>query len=260
MDYQKGVVDVLWTGGWDSTYHVLSLLRRGLTVQPHYIRDPRRPSVGHELRAMKRISEEVQYRLSGRLLPLSREDRVEHAQLPADLKESFEYVLREAFVGDQYLWLAAYARANIRGSIDLAIHKDDMAHRLLEPWLERVNGKSYTLVPEAPPHIRNIFSQFSFPVLETTKVEMLSEAKAAELEDLLELTWFCYRPSRKGSPCGVCNPCVYTIEEGLAHRVTRYGYLRYCLRVYPRLKRALARYPKLYRRVQTFKDYFASLS
>jgi len=34
----------------------------------------------------------------------------------------------------------------------------------------------------------------------------------------MEMTWFCHRPVR-GKPCGLCAPCVYTIEEGLARRV-----------------------------------------
>jgi hypothetical protein len=34
----------------------------------------------------------------------------------------------------------------------------------------------------------------------------------------MDMTWFCHTPVR-GRPCGICAPCVYTIEEGLARRV-----------------------------------------
>jgi hypothetical protein len=34
----------------------------------------------------------------------------------------------------------------------------------------------------------------------------------------MDMTWFCHTPAR-GKPCGICAPCVYTIEEGLAHRI-----------------------------------------
>ena len=49
-------INLLWTGGWDSTFRLLDLvLIKKKTVQPHYILDPDRLSTGMELKTMKDI-------------------------------------------------------------------------------------------------------------------------------------------------------------------------------------------------------------
>ena len=53
-------INVLWTGGWDSTYRVLELLFiEKKAVRPHYIVNPNRNSLVNEIRAMNRIRRRV---------------------------------------------------------------------------------------------------------------------------------------------------------------------------------------------------------
>ena len=50
---------------------------------------------------------------------------------------------------------------------------------------------------------------------------MRTQARQAGFDEIMSLTWFCHRP-RHGQPCGTCNPCIYTIEEGTRRaRATR---------------------------------------
>jgi hypothetical protein len=54
-DFMK---NVLWTGGWDSTFRVLELaITKKEVVQPHYILDNERASTPQELQAMEQIKE-----------------------------------------------------------------------------------------------------------------------------------------------------------------------------------------------------------
>ena len=75
-----------------------------------------------------------------------------------------------------------------------------------------------------------IFGAFSFPLFETTKLDMARVAGQRGWDAIMHMTWFCHRPGRDQQPCGHCNPCLYTIEEGLgwriplAHRVTSLAY------------------------------------
>ena len=46
----------------------------------------------------------------------------------------------------------------------------------------------------------------------------MHEAKENGFYDIMLETWFCYNPIN-GKPCGICNPCKYTIEEGMGFRV-----------------------------------------
>jgi hypothetical protein len=78
---------------------------------------------------------------------------------------------------------------------------------------------------------------------------MREEAMRQNFADLMQLTWFCHRP-RKGQPCGTCNPCIYTIEEGLGDRIPFANRARYYVRVVPRLRHWLTRHPDLYGQIR----------
>ena len=52
---EKQTINVLWTGGLDSTCRVAQLSQMdNITIQPYYIVDPGRKSVEYELKAMKK--------------------------------------------------------------------------------------------------------------------------------------------------------------------------------------------------------------
>ena len=64
-----------------------------------------------------------------------------------------------------------------------------------------------------------VFSCFRFPVFSLTKVDMHALSQKAGFDDIMELTWFCHAPRPNFRPCGICNPCLYTMEEGLSRRI-----------------------------------------
>jgi len=43
---------------------------------------------------------------------------------------------------------------------------------------------------------------------------------------IMNKTWFCHSPI-KNEPCGLCNPCRYTIEEGMEYRLPQNALRRY---------------------------------
>jgi len=106
--------------------------------------------------------------------------------------------------------------------LELSIHKDDKAQVFVENDVELVKEENdeYYRLSENPslPELK-LFSYFTFPLLEMTKLEMAEKAKESGFSHIMEETWFCYNPLKDGKPCGVCNPCKYTREEGLGRRV-----------------------------------------
>lgn len=52
-------VNVLWTGGLDSSYRIIELSRLDIDIQPYYIYDHTRGSIKHELKAIKMITDDV---------------------------------------------------------------------------------------------------------------------------------------------------------------------------------------------------------
>lgn len=242
------VTHLLWTGGWDSTFRLLSLVvLEKRIVQPYYVLDdPRhRPSVPAERQAMCRIREHLADRFptaATRVLPTI-ECSLDEIAPDATITEQFDRSLRSSFIGGQYEWLARFCAQRNLDALELSIHRDDRARELLT---DLVDDSRVRLDPRHKGDPRyELFKYFRFPLFDTTKQQMREQSTRAGFDDLMNLTWFCHRPTR-GQPCGRCNPCIYTIEEGLADRVPLRGRIRYHLRVLPRVRHWILEHPQLY--------------
>ncbi len=227
---------VLWTGGWDSTFRLLQLaVVRERAVQPHYVIDTRRPSTLHELRAIHAIREglaEISSDAARRVAPMH---IVSIHDIAPDAAVSSRYArLRQrAPLGSQYDWLARYVRQfGLRG-LELCIHVDDKAEAFVRGHVERHESSDgdgwWALGPgaAADPDLA-LFADYRFPLLRASKTEMRDQARSQGLLPLMLRTWFCHTP-QGDAPCGRCNPCVYTVEEGLAERLPASALRRYRL-------------------------------
>lgn len=219
-------VNLLWTGGWDSTFRLLQLLLlHRVPVVPHYLEDPTRPSTQIELRTMARIGDHLReaYPHTRELLqPL-------HIAAVADVAEDPEIAgaLREirkrVFIGSQYAWLPAFCKRNAIADMELGVHVDDKVQALLRSFaMEFEHPCGFRSIRVDPRHASSaeyrLFCYFSFPLFHIDKLGIDRQAEAEGWGDIMGMTWFCHTPVR-GRPCGICAPCVYTIEEGLARRV-----------------------------------------
>ena len=239
---------LLWTGGWDSTFRLLQLLlveRRG--VRPYYIIDRAqyRPAVPAERHAMELIREWVTglYPDAAAGLRPTIECAFHDIAPNPRITSAYERSLKSGFIGGQYEWLARFCAQHGIDDMELAIHRDDKARELIEDLIDTSRTR---LDPRFAGDGRyELFRYFRFPLFDMSKLEMRDEARRAGFEEIMAYTWFCHRPIN-GEPCGVCNPCVYTIQEGLAERISARGMRRYRYRVLPRLRSALTRQTGLY--------------
>ena len=250
---ESAVVPLLWTGGWDSTFRLLQLLCvEHHAVQPFYVIDrlEDRPAVPAEKQAMRKIREYLEARhpqAAARLHATIECPRDDVAPNPR-IYDHYERCLKHGFIGGQYEWLARFCVERGIVDMELSIHRDDKARELI---VDLIDASRTRLDPRFAGDSRyELFRTFRFPLLDKTKEQMRSEARDAGLEELMELTWFCHRPN-DGEPCGVCNPCIYTIQEGLADRIPERGLRRYRMRVVPRLRSALTRHTGLYLAVRS---------
>jgi hypothetical protein len=249
---QCAPISLLWTGGWDSTFRLLrAVVVEKRTVQPYYLVDRLhyRPGVPEEQKAMQEIRARLATQdpaASERLLPTITA-AVADIALDPGLNAAYEQCLKIGFIGGQYEWLANYCLIHHIDGMELSIHKDDKARNLLEPLIDA--SRTRLDARHAGDGRYELFKYFSFPIFDKTKQEMRSDAQAHGFGELMQLTWFCHRP-RKGQPCGVCNPCIYTIDEGLGDRIPPLGRLRYHLRVVPRVRQWMTRHPHFYGHVR----------
>lgn len=225
--------NVLWTGGWDSTFRVLDLvLRLKNDVQPFYLVDNLRNSVDVEQETMERIRLIIGDRSPkalSRIKPLLviKLDNLEKAD---DFKAAHARLRLQGHLGRQYPLIARFAQEYGVEDLELSVHRDDRAYDFIRPHVESVrdnNDEWFELMNDAPNDVRCLFGNLLFPILELTKLDMEEIAKKQGYIDILEETWFCHNPTRRKTPCGVCNPCVYTIKEGLSRRIPFAGRLRY---------------------------------
>jgi hypothetical protein len=223
QDNGPGMHHVLWTGGWDSTFRVCQLaLVEGKRVQPHYIIDDHRASAPIEQRLIMSFKKQIHKRSNKELIA---EPIKIHLKDILPNKEVTKRILnyrKKTGLGGQYDWFIRYVLMKDIKNLELCVHKDDRAY-------------PYTTTDE-------YFKKcFSYPILGMTKLAMKEDARKYNFLDILQQTWFCFTPIG-GRPCGHCNPCKYTLEEGLAHRIPWYRRTKHYIKIrrFPnKVKRAL---------------------
>jgi len=220
------VVRILWTGGWDSTFQLLrALFIDKQQVIPYYLKDEDRPSTHKEIQTMEKIRTkiyEIDTHMVSRLLPTETLSVSEIPEFP-EITNAYKGILKKRFIGSQYDWLARFCEHMEISNLQLCIHEDDKAARALHGIItndpqRKDNFKVNHLSSSTYEH--TVFQYLTFPILKLTKIEMENIAREHLWMDIMIETWFCHNP-KDGKPCGRCNPCLYTVEEGLGWRIPR---------------------------------------
>lgn len=203
-------VQLLWTGGWDSSFRLMQLvLVERRPVQPIYVIDTGRPSMLFELCAMEAIRAGLLARLSDPSLVAPTQFLMASDYPPGPEDAAIGARIRRATkMGTQYVWLSGPAAALGWSNVELSIEHYGSG---LSDWGRVIFDEPGKLndSPEA-----RLFRFWSFPVIHLTKDAMREIARSEGFLDLLVMRWSCFRPLR-GRPCGRCNPCKLTHHEGV---------------------------------------------
>lgn len=222
-------VNLLWTGGWDSSFQLLQLLllhRR--EVVPHYLLDPTRPSSRVELLAMERIRNRLsdEYPHTRQSFKPLRQFDVAALAPDAAIKDAFGRIVAETFIGSQYEWLARFCKQQGIAQLELgAGYRGGRIHSIIEPFVMQTESSGYRTYRFNEQHRDAkefaVFGGFSFPLFELCKLETAEIAEAHGWLNILKLTCFCHKPGNDAEPCGYCNPCLYAVDEGFGWRIPR---------------------------------------
>lgn len=224
----NSTANVLWTGGWDSSFRViyLSMVLKKHVI-PHYIINLKRKSCMQEMIAMQNIRnsiKEIDGVAATRIAPL-RLTLADDTACDSTIRQHFKNMKSQSFLGGQYKFLAQYAIDSEIDGLELSVHVDDKIFHFLDGNIEQKEDGSYRLKDYNGKDVE-IFSRFSFPLIYTKKTEMRRIAHEHGFITALENAWFCHEPINE-KPCGLCNPCIYTIEEGLGYRLPASAMFRY---------------------------------
>ncbi|MBQ9358835.1 MAG: hypothetical protein IJT95_04765 [Abditibacteriota bacterium] len=227
-------VSIFWTGGYDSTFRICQLSRQNVTIVPYYLSDDR-AAEPMELQAIdiirrKLLDDPATKAAISPLIYVPSDAR----QRDSRVSEAFHRLSKGNSIGSQYEWLGAFALTH--PGIELSVHQDDKAialiqrHGALTPGLTP-GGTCYALDRrKSSEDIVALFGCMGLPLADYTKLRMKREYARMGLADIIHDTWFCHRPV-DGKPCGVCNSCRCTIEEGMSERFSEEAlarYRRYC--------------------------------
>lgn len=215
-------VNLLWTGGWDSTFRLLQLLIvQKKYVQPYYIIDTKRKSIVMELDAMHHIKKKLGDsfpEVINRLLDtfyINKDD----FDAPEDIKSQYDEIAAHYHIGSQYLWLAAFSKVKHIHDLELSAEKtnyDGIWMGLLVPLLVK-DGDGYKIDLSLDYEKKfGLFAGFRFPLLDYYKEDMEAEAKEYGFYDILTCSWFCHFPIMN-KPCGVCRPCQMAMKSKHHH-------------------------------------------
>ena len=228
----KERLNILWTGGLDSTYLVVNLLRMGVILQPYYIIDKDRKSVNKELDAIKNITNTIRSsnNISGVLHDCMFVEKDKIALCP-EITASWQALNEKYTLGSQYDWLARFAKQeNLKLLVGVQMEsRGKVVHTLEGRSLNEftIGGVSVFSVEGVRGLNRDaqlVFENILFPslIVGITKVEEWEYLQKMHFGDIAKMTWFCHSPVL-GLTCGQCNPCKDALNEGMAFRVNRFG-------------------------------------
>lgn len=214
----KKTIQLLWTGGFDSTFRLLQLLiDNRYYIQPIYVIDKDRRSTLQEIQTIKKLLELIKERF-----PIQYDNLLEiEILLKPDKKLCEQSIYFSYFtdfqkhgrIGHQYLWLPIIADLHNLTELELSTEKDD-AVTSEGTWAEIVFPQLYGTGHERKVDLKStkdeklkLFANFRFPISDVTKDDMYMIATKFGFHDILKYTWYCHYPMFN-RPCGVCRPCI----------------------------------------------------
>ncbi|MEM2971691.1 MAG: hypothetical protein QW270_04635 [Candidatus Bathyarchaeia archaeon] len=222
-------VNLLWSGGWDSTFRLLYLIFvEKRHVQPFYIIvESKRVSTLNELKAMHIVREEVAKRnpqLANLIKPTIRVS--DHNIKPEPtITAKFNRLRKKYSIGSQYELIARFAKEWSISNLELCIEYSKHAPNTLVNLLSKYVDNDLMMRQFDENGDVSIFSFFRFPLLRLSKKDMKRIAAENGFLDILEKTWFCRNPWRN-KPCGICVSCNLVIKEGFGYRIPKISRLR----------------------------------
>lgn len=227
-------INILWTGGMDSTFRVVELSRRQCTIQPYYILIGVRKSFRYELNAIEKISEilrkdnRTQAKISDPII-------VEEKDIPRDADifdswfrlmraKSWQYYLFAKYASQQHLEMEMGIQFSPNGSVAENVDETLLVPHSIQDYDVLVIDKE-----RADKDTLAVFGNFCFPqsLYHKSKKEEIDILRKDGYGKVLKHVWFCFKPIW-GFPCGHCAPCISSEKEGV--ELSRIGKILYSIK------------------------------
>lgn len=233
------MINLLWTGGWDSTFWLAySLLVKGYAVQPYYIVDPARKSSLIEIQRMNDIKKMIVNKSPkvAELFLNTKYHCLYDIKPNAKITNQVASLRKKIYFGGQYEWLARFADENNIESLHLCIEKEDHPtgfNYILKnhtiPF--QYDGHTYhKLSPKYEISEVDFLKHFIFPIYHLTKSDMRQIGIESDFMFILDHTWFCHNPIFFSRPCGICTPCAQIMKLRMGYRLPAFSKALYFIK------------------------------
>ncbi len=227
---ERKKVNLLWTGGWDSSFRFLQLMQQDIDIQPVYIIDADRKSNAIEQKVIRQISGEASKRFKGNVLPVKCYEKnwiLENCRKDK-ISADYKALKAEYHFGTQYEWIALLLDYLDEKMELCAVYRSDS--RFLAAFEKEGNfgliendflqGRRCLSAEGSSDRLMTVFGRIVFPLLDLSKKNMEMISRENGWIDLMEMSWFCHSPIN-GKPCGLCVPCNDAIHQGMEWRLPK---------------------------------------
>lgn len=241
----KKTVEILWTGGWDSTFRVVELSREdNIVIQPIYIIDPNRKSVEYEKRSMDNIVSALKRKpgTKAEFMPTVMY-RLEEIPRDDNISKAFHTIHAITNLGNQHEWLAWLGKLhpNMEMCTEAGIAETSHIIDAIERFctLDIKDNIGHVNHEKSTEEGNLVLGWFTFPIITRTEVEMFQTIRDWGYEDVMKHIWFCHNPIN-GEPCGFCHPCDVKMESGMEWLLPLQAQKNY--KMHKRVERVLGKY------------------
>lgn len=232
-------VNLLWTGGWDSTFRLLQLSEERKEICVYYFIDNGRKSRDIEMERMKEILLMIK-KLPKYIAKISdinyiQVDEVMQTMKNKEISDIYLKLKQKYKLGSQYEWFALYCNyKNIYLEIGIEYSSHSKMLKILN--LEQVNLEKIKndfleeryIAKNEESLFYNFGKYFIFAITNYSKKDMEKISKEKDWIEIMGKTWFCHNPINK-QPCGYCNPCKDAMNLEMEWRMPLSSKLRYYL-------------------------------
>jgi 7-cyano-7-deazaguanine synthase len=231
-NYNLEKINILWTGGLESSFRVCQLSFLPVEIQPYYI-SFKKKSERNEIEAINNITSVINKNKLKQcnLLPL-KVTSIDDILEMKEVTDSYDIFHVEAKIGFQYDWLARFAlQSGLKFEIGIEYDPNGKLRKLFNKY-GKINEVAIQLSKGgiieyceldnnySTKDLLNIFGNYRFglPLFRMTKLEIIDVYKNMGYANVIPFTWFCAHPILN-RPCGLCNPCRDVMKANLSYRL-----------------------------------------
>lgn len=211
-------IEILWSGGWDSTFMLCKLMREYDEIQPYYILF-HRAGEEFELKAIENILNAISSHndIKCNILPVAY-IKQESIKIPSWLYKCWEkYSVEPYTVSSQYLTFAAFAMEHKGIAVGQERFYETPGH-MTRLMYEKGHmkftddGIGYFNLKDCQKEVYALFGNSIYPVSLFSELMMKEKIEEWGYQDIMQHIHFCYHPIN-GNACGMCGPCRVKIKQ-----------------------------------------------